>query len=136
MIQDFGGYSGSSGTRNKIFPVLTAGATGGILRDPLKAYNSLSVENAGDLHQLIEEIGKELGQKPGSAAAYQDKVETLIRVSRQVKGQRVKAANAKAAKSAASPTTSKEAAPAPRKAIRKPSIKPTTATRSKSPKKK
>lgn len=84
--------------KNKIFPILAVGATGTILRDPLKQYNALNCENAGDLHQLITEIGHEINQTPGSAAAYQDKINTLIRVSRQLKGQRTKAANAKKAK--------------------------------------
>lgn len=84
-IQDYGMYGGVTGAKNKIFPVLAAGATGSIMRDPLKQYNALNCEKAGDLHQLISDIGQEINQSVGNAAAYQDKIDTLIRVSRQLK---------------------------------------------------
>jgi hypothetical protein len=93
-IQNFGGYGNA---KNKIFPILAAGATGSILRDPLKQYNAQNCEIAGDLHQLVIEIGHEINQTPGTPAAYQDKIDTLIRVSRQLKSQRKRAANAKIA---------------------------------------
>lgn len=94
-------YSGAAGAKNRIFPVLAAGATGSILRDPLKQYNALNCEKVGDLHQLISEVGREINQTPDNAAAYHDKIEILIRVSRQLKAKRTKIANAKSAKSAA-----------------------------------
>ena len=106
MQANYYGGMGVGSLKNKIFPLLAAGATGSIIRDPLKAYNALSCEKAADLHQLVADIGKELGQTPDGAAAYQDKLDTLIRVSRQLKGQRTKAANAKAAKTV--PATEKE----------------------------
>lgn len=109
------GGMGMSGLKNKIFPLLAAGASGSIIRDPLKAYNALSCEKPGDLHQLVAEIGKELGQTPGSAAAYQDKLDTLIRVSRQLKGQRTKAANAQAANARAAKTLAAPEKKAPTK---------------------
>jgi hypothetical protein len=99
-IQEYGGFSSRDRSKNKIFPLLAVGATGSILRDPLKQYNALNCEKPGDLHQLIEDVGQEINQTPGSAAAYQDKIDTLIRVSRQLKGKRTKEANVKLAKTA------------------------------------
>jgi hypothetical protein len=116
-IQDYG-YSGGFGSKNKIFPLLAAGATGSILRDPLKQYNALNCEKAADLHQLINDVGQEINQNPGNAAAYQDKIDTLIRVSRQLKGKRTKEANAKAAKTTATAHSPKTVAPK-RKAVTK-----------------
>lgn len=98
-IQEYG-YSCRGGSKNKIFPLLAVGATGSILRDPLKQYNALNCEKPGDLHQLVSDVGQEINQTPGSAAAYQDKIDTLIRVSRQLKGKRTKEANARAVKTA------------------------------------
>jgi hypothetical protein len=121
--QDYGGYNGSS-TKNRIFPLLAAGASGSILREPLKGYNALNVENAGDLHQLIEEIGVELGQKPGSAAAYQDKLQALISASRQLKAKRTKEQKAKEAKAMSMEAVPKELpVPKPaRKRVSKPVV--------------
>jgi hypothetical protein len=129
-IQDYGMYGGA-GAKNKIFPLLAAGATGSILRDPLKQYNALNCEKAGDLHQLINDVGHEINQNPANAAAYQDKIDTLIRVSRQLKAKRTKEANAKSAKSASASAvahSSKTAAPR-RKAANK---KKTTSPKAKS----
>ena len=117
MQSNYYGGMGMSGMKNKIFPLLAAGASGSIIRGPLKAYNALSCEKAADLHQLVAEIGKELGQSPGSAAAYQDKLETVIRTSRLLKGQRTKAANAKTAKTTPAP---EKKAPAKRTTTAKP----------------
>lgn len=80
---------------------MAVGTTASILRDPLKQYNALNCEKVGDLHQLITDVGHEINQTPGSAAAYQDKIEALIRVSRQLKAKRTREANAKSAKIAA-----------------------------------
>lgn len=102
IMHDHGMYFGGTGARNKIFPLLAAGATGSILRDPLKQYNALNCEKAGDLHQFIGDVAREINQNPGSAAAYQDKIDTLIRVSRQQKARRTKEENAKLAKIVAS----------------------------------
>lgn len=100
-MQDYGMHGGIAGLRNKIFPVLAAGATSSILRDPLKQYNALNCEKAGDLHQLINDIGNEINQQPSSAAAYQDKIETVIRVSKQLKTKRTRDAKSRTAKDAA-----------------------------------
>jgi hypothetical protein len=115
-FQNYGGYGGA---KNKIFPILAAGATGSILRDPLKQYNALNCENAGDLHQLITEIGQEISKSPGNAAAYQDKILNLMRISRQLKGQRTKAANAKRAKTAEPAKRAGKTATSPKKTGRK-----------------
>jgi hypothetical protein len=124
-IQNYGGYSGVGKLKNKIFPVLAAGATGSILRDPLKQYNALNCEKAADLHQLITDVGHEINQRPGNAAAYQDKIETLIRVSRQLKGQRTKAANAKLAKTTETPSRVKPATSRRTTARKSPGTAPT-----------
>jgi hypothetical protein len=107
MMQDSGMYGGGAGSKHKLFPLLAAGATGSMLRDPLKAYNALSCERAGELHQLIADIGAELRLQSGNAAAYQDKIDTVIRVSRQLKAKRVRDAKPKPAK-AASPRDTKD----------------------------
>ncbi|MDQ3522326.1 MAG: toll/interleukin-1 receptor domain-containing protein [Gemmatimonadota bacterium] len=124
MMQDYGMYSGTAGSKHKLFPVLAAGATGSMLRDPLKAYNALSYEKAGDLHQLIGDIGEELRLQPGSPAAYQDKIDAVIRTSKQLKAKRVRDAKQKAAKAAALPGTTKELATPRRTAGTKRSRKP------------
>lgn len=54
-LQNYG-YSGMGDSKNKLFPILAAGATGSMLRDPLKAYNALNCEIAADLHQLVADI--------------------------------------------------------------------------------
>lgn len=112
-IQEYGGFSRDR-SKNKIFPLLAVGATGSILRDPLKQYNALNCEKPGDLHQLIEDVGQQINQTSGSASAYQDKIDTLIRVSRQLKGKRTKEANAKSANTAIIPKA-KSRTPAPKK---------------------
>lgn len=113
-IQEYGGFSNRDRSKNKIFPLLAVGATGSILRDPLKQYNALNCEKPGDLHQLIADICQEINQTSGSAAAYQDKIDTLIRVSRHLKGKRTKEANAKSAKTADIPKP-KSRTPAPKR---------------------
>lgn len=89
------GYS-STNSKSKLFPVLAAGATGSMMRDPLKAYNALNCESAGDLHQLVSDIGRELGRPLGNAAAYQDKIDALVSASRQLKAKRSREAKKKA----------------------------------------
>ncbi len=98
-MQDYG-YN-SANHRNKLFPILAAGATGSMMRDTLKAYNALNCESAGDLHQLIGDIGQELNRQTGSAAAYQDKIDALISASRILKAKRTREAKKKAADSGA-----------------------------------
>ncbi|MBD2104683.1 toll/interleukin-1 receptor domain-containing protein [Leptolyngbya sp. FACHB-261] len=129
-MQSYGVYnSGMIGFKGKIFPILAAGATGSIVRDPLKAYNALSCEKAGDLHQLISEIGQELGKQPGSAAAYQDKIDALISASRRLKAKRKKEENQRATKGATLPSDSdskKPVTPRPSTAVNRSSSKSRT----------
>jgi len=99
------GYSPSN-SQKKLFPILAAGATGHMVRDPLKAYNALNCENVGDLHQLVDDIGQELNRPLGSAAAYQDKIDALIRASRQLKAKRTKEANKKTTGASVTPAIS------------------------------
>ncbi len=106
--QDYGMYASSVGAKNRIFPILAVGATGSIIRDPLKQYNALSCEKAGDIHQFVQDVGIEINQSPMSAASYQDKLDTLIKVSRQLKAQRTRAANAKLAKIGTQPSPPKK----------------------------
>lgn len=80
-----------SGSINKLFPLLAAGATASMIRDPLKAYNALNCEKSTDLHQLISDVGQEIGRQAERPDAHQDKMDALIRVSRYVKGARKKA---------------------------------------------
>lgn len=99
------GYTMST-SRNQLFPILAAGATGSMMRDPLKAYNALNCESAGDLHQLINDVGQELNRQPGNAAAYQDKIDSLISVSRQLKAKRTREKKKREASNSVEPVTS------------------------------
>ncbi len=69
------------GAKKKMFPVLACGADSSVLGGPLKGINSLSCNNAADVHQLIDDIASELGIKKQRAASFQNKIETLVQLA-------------------------------------------------------
>lgn len=51
------------------------------LKEPLKHYNCGSCSNRSNVHQLIREVGEELGKTPESADVYESFLEILIQQS-------------------------------------------------------
>jgi hypothetical protein len=69
-------------TKKSLFPVLAPWSDSSILGRPLSALNTLRCDSAGDLQQLVSDIGTQLNVKPDTAAAYQRYIEAICALPR------------------------------------------------------
>jgi DNA-binding MarR family transcriptional regulator len=68
------------GADRLIMPVLAPGISPSIFSEsPLRPINALSVEDPGQLHQLIGDLARVLGVTPQSAAVYQRELEEVVK---------------------------------------------------------
>ena len=71
------------GAELHLVPLLGAGADMNCLPAPLKTLNTLNCGNAGQVHQLVDDISKHLGIKERTpASAYHDYVDRLVAASK------------------------------------------------------
>ncbi|MEW6657023.1 MAG: TIR domain-containing protein [Thermodesulfobacteriota bacterium] len=66
------------GSRKYLAPLLAPGCDAGILEGPLKGLNALRCDNGAQLHQLIQDIAKELNLQHGNPAAYQKYIDKIL----------------------------------------------------------
>lgn len=73
------------GAKKLIFPILACGSGPNILGGPLKTINILNCDSAAQVHQLIEELSKKLKISKEATAAYENKIEQLVKISQELK---------------------------------------------------
>jgi hypothetical protein len=66
------------GARKHLAPLLIHGMTAHALRGPIANLNALSCESAGQLHQLIHDLGVVLGFSPEAPQVYQAKIDAMV----------------------------------------------------------
>jgi hypothetical protein len=67
-----------------LIPLMAPGVSPSAIRGPLGGKNALRADNASQLHQLVDELGKLLGIKPHPAAAYQSEVEAILSLAKTI----------------------------------------------------
>jgi hypothetical protein len=65
-----------------LIPLMAPGVPPSAIRGPLAGKNALRADNASQLHQLVDELGGQLGIKPNSAASYQSAVEEILSLAK------------------------------------------------------
>ena len=65
------------GANKHLLPLLAPGVSSDILESPLSGLNALSCDSASQLHQLVNDLAKELGIKPEGAQAYQRYIDAI-----------------------------------------------------------
>jgi len=68
------------GAGKHLIPLLAPGIQARQLASPLSGINSLRLDEAAQLHQLIRDLAEQLGLQVPSAAAYQKHVDALLQV--------------------------------------------------------
>jgi hypothetical protein len=66
------------GAKQPLIPLLAPGMGSQALRGPLTGLNALNCESAGQLHQLVSDVGKTLGIEAESPAVYQGNIEAIL----------------------------------------------------------
>jgi hypothetical protein len=66
------------GARKHLAPLLAPGMTTQFLRGPVSGLNALSCESAGQLHQLVQDLGNVLDVRPEAPHTYQAKIDALV----------------------------------------------------------
>jgi DNA-binding MarR family transcriptional regulator len=80
------------GADKPMAPLLAAGTSPRVLKGPIGGKTALSCDNPADLHQLIDDIGRELNCAPAKPASFNDKIERLIEVSKAMQSERAQQA--------------------------------------------
>jgi len=68
------------GSDKHLLPFLAPGVSPDILEGPLSGLNALSCGSGSQLHQLVNNLGKELGITPEPAEAYQRYIEAILAI--------------------------------------------------------
>lgn len=66
------------GTKQPLFPILAPGMESRSLRGPLTGLNALNCESAGQLHQLVSDVGETLDIEAERPAVYQSNIEAIL----------------------------------------------------------
>lgn len=66
------------GAKRPFVPLLAPGTGYQALRGPLRGLNALDCEGAGQLHQLVSELGETLGAEAESPAVYQRHIDAIL----------------------------------------------------------
>jgi TIR domain len=66
------------GAKKPLFPLLAPGMGSQSLRGPLTGLNALTCETAGQLHQLVSDVGETLGIHTEPPAVYQSDIEAIL----------------------------------------------------------
>ncbi len=66
------------GAKRPLIPLLAPGVGYQSLRGPLTGLNALNCESAGQLHQLVSDVGKTLGIVAEPPAVYQNNIDTIL----------------------------------------------------------
>lgn len=66
------------GARKHLLPILVSGADPSILSGPLTGINALTCDSGAQLHQLIDDLAKQLGIKADSPAAFQAEIDQIL----------------------------------------------------------
>lgn len=68
------------GAGKNLIPLLAPGTSARILSGPLAGINALSCGSPAQLHQLIFDLGKQLGIEPQPAAAFQGEIDAILAI--------------------------------------------------------
>ena len=68
------------GINRPLIPLITPGSDPKILSGPLKGINALNAGNRSQLHQLISDLSRELYLKYDSPAAYEGKIDAILKM--------------------------------------------------------
>lgn len=68
------------GLEQHLLPLLAPNADPGLLRGPLRDINPLGCSSGADLHQMVDELGNLLKVKPEKPAAYQRRIDEIVRL--------------------------------------------------------
>ncbi len=66
------------GARRPLFPLLAPGTPASVLGRPLNGLNALEAGDAGQIHQLVTDVARELGLSVESPAVFQKHVDAVI----------------------------------------------------------
>lgn len=66
------------GVKKHLAPLLAHGLTANTLRGPIAGLNALSCEFAGQLHQLVQDLGAVLEIRPEGPQVYQAKIDAVV----------------------------------------------------------
>lgn len=75
------------GAKRPFVPLLAPGMGYQALRGPLRGLNALNCEGAGQLHQLVSELGETLGMRAESPAVYQRHIDAILYSGHTEEGQ-------------------------------------------------
>ncbi len=75
------------GAKRPFVPLLAPGTGYQALRGPLRGLNALDCEGAGQLHQLVWDLGEVLGTRAESLAVYQRHIEAILYSGHSREGQ-------------------------------------------------
>jgi hypothetical protein len=67
------------GAGKHLLPILVSGADPSMLSGPLTGINALRCDSSAQLHQLIDDLAKQLGIKADSPAAFQAEIDQILR---------------------------------------------------------
>ena len=70
------------GTGKNLIPLLAPGMNPDELKGPIIGYNALSCDSNSQLHQLVEDVAKQLNLKPENPSAYQNKIDTILKFAK------------------------------------------------------
>lgn len=73
------------GASQHLIPLIASEVGASVLRGPLSSLNALRSDDAGQIHQLITDVGSKLGRSQVNPAAYQENIEKLIQLSSEQK---------------------------------------------------
>jgi hypothetical protein len=70
------------GTGRYLIPVLAPGMSSNKLKGPIIGYNALSCESDSQLHQLVENIARQLDLESEGPSVYQNKINAILKLAR------------------------------------------------------
>jgi len=68
------------GAGRSLIPLLSAGLSPSVISGPLSGLNALRADNSSQLHQLVDDVGRELGIKPQSPAVFDRSLREVLNV--------------------------------------------------------
>jgi hypothetical protein len=68
------------GAKRSLVPLLAAGTPPEVLGGPLTGLNALRADNRSQLHQLVSELGVDLGITPEPPAVYQKQIDAILAI--------------------------------------------------------
>jgi hypothetical protein len=70
------------GTGKNLIPLLAPGMNPDELKGPIIGYNALSCNSNSQLHQLVEDVAKQLDLESENPSSYQNKIDTILKFAK------------------------------------------------------